>query len=115
MRGLGLGYRARFIKETAEKLEGLGGEPWLLALRGKGRKEAQEALTTFPGVGRKVADCVALFSLDQYGAIPVDVHVWRIACRDYAPQLKESKSLTPSIYESVGDIFREKFGPHAGW
>ncbi len=35
----------------------------------------QEALIGFPGVGRKVADCVALFSLDQHGAIPVDVHV----------------------------------------
>lgn len=35
----------------------------------------QEALCAFPGVGRKVADCVALFSLDQQGAIPVDVHV----------------------------------------
>ena len=216
----------------------------------------KEALCTFPGVGRKVADCVALFSLDQFGAIPVDVHVgreggregwediivvdcvalfsldqfgaivrreggregerggwvallswdqygavpvdvhvrreggreeggeaedvcrnyrcftlpslppslpplglahrlsrllsfpqgqqephslhlrtfrqqpptppalspsllpsqvWRIACRDYSPSLKGSKSLTPAIYESVGDIFREKFGSHAGW
>jgi len=41
--------------------------------------------------------------------------VWRIACRDYSPSLKGSKSLTPSIYESVGDIFREKFGSYAGW
>lgn len=35
----------------------------------------QEALVSLPGVGRKVADCVALFSLDQMGAVPVDVHV----------------------------------------
>ncbi|GAB5037466.1 ankyrin repeat protein, partial [Nannochloropsis oceanica] len=74
LRGLGLGYRARFIKKTAAKLIDLGGEEWLLSLRGKGREEAQEALCAFPGVGRKVADCVALFSLDQHGAIPVDVH-----------------------------------------
>lgn len=37
----------------------------------------------------QVADCVALFSLDQASAIPVDVHVWRIACRDYDPSLTD--------------------------
>lgn len=41
--------------------------------------------------------------------------VWRIACRDYSPVLKEHKSLTPAVYEAVGDIFRNKFGSHAGW
>ncbi|TFJ82917.1 hypothetical protein NSK_005773 [Nannochloropsis salina CCMP1776] len=115
LRGLGLGYRARFIKLTASQLLDLGGREWLMSLREKSREEAQQALCTFPGVGRKVADCVALFSLDQHGAIPVDVHVWRIACRDYSPVLKEHKSLTPAVYEAVGDIFRNKFGSHAGW
>ena len=41
--------------------------------------------------------------------------VWRIACRDYDPSLKEAKSLTPAIYERVGDLFRDRYGPHAGW
>jgi len=40
------------------------------------------------GVGRKVADCVALFSLDQTSAIPVDTHVWNIACRYFDPTLR---------------------------
>lgn len=39
----------------------------------------------------QVADCVALFSLDQTASIPVDVHVWRIACRDYDSSLVECK------------------------
>lgn len=39
----------------------------------------------------QVADCVALFSLDQTSAIPVDVHVWRIACRDYEPDLADCR------------------------
>lgn len=43
---------------------------------GLDRLYVQEQLQILPGVGRKVADCVALFSLDQAGAIPVDVHVW---------------------------------------
>ena len=41
--------------------------------------------------------------------------MWRIACRDYDPSLKGSKSLTPAIYERVGDLFRDRYGPHAGW
>ena len=42
-------------------------------------------LMQLSGVGPKVADCVALFSLSQETcAIPVDVHVWNICVRDYA-------------------------------
>jgi N-glycosylase/DNA lyase len=42
-----------------------------------------------------------------------------IALRDY-PSYKDkiaspAKSLTPSVYEAIGDVFRDKFGSHAGW
>jgi len=37
-----------------------------------------DALCTLPGVGPKVAACIALFSLDQNHAIPVDTHVWKV-------------------------------------
>jgi len=67
------------------------------------------------GVGRKVADCVALFSLDKCDAIPVDTHVWDIACRDYDRSLASAKSLTPTVYNAVGDLFRARFGAKAGW
>ena len=59
-------------------------------------------LCELPGVGPKVADCVALFSLDQAGTVPVDTHVWQIACRDLDPTLSTCKSLTPAVYERVG-------------
>lgn len=74
----------------------------------------QDQLQRFPGVGRKVADCVAVFSLDQAEAVPVDTHVWAIAVRDYNPGLKEHQSLTPSVYELIGDEFRNRF-TLAGW
>ena len=67
-------------------------------------------LCELPGVGPKVADCVALFSLDQAGTVPVDTHVWQIACRDLDPTLSECKSLTPAVYERVGLLFLEKYG-----
>jgi N-glycosylase/DNA lyase len=75
----------------------------------------QEQLIRFPGCGRKVADCISLFSLCQSDAIPVDTHVWAIAERDYNPSLSQHASITPAVYEAVGDEFRKRFVRHAGW
>lgn len=47
--------------------------------------------------------------------MPVDTHVWDIAVRDYAPSLKDAKSLTPAVYNQVGDAFRTVFPHKAGW
>lgn len=91
------------------------GRDFLFSLRSLGHDAVQQALVRFKGVGLKVADCVALFSLDKVGSIPVDTHVWQIACRDLDPSLRTAKSLTPSVYKRVGDLFRDMFGKHAGW
>ena len=94
-----------------------GGEEFLLNLRSNDDSQAvQDELTKFSGIGRKVADCIALFSLDQDDSIPVDIHVQHIASRDYDPSvLGQSKSLTPTIYKRVGDLFRSRFPNRAGW
>lgn len=86
-------------------------------MRGSNRLYVQSQLMLMPGVGRKVADCVALFSLDQVEAIPVDTHVWDIALRDYdsSLSLKGAKSITPVVYEEVGEVFRNRFPVKAGW
>lgn len=114
LRDFGFGYRAKYIVQTVEFLKNQP-EDWLVSLRELERQEAQQALTQLAGVGPKVADCIALFCADQISSIPVDTHVWRIACRDYDQTLQDCKSLTPGVYERVGDEFRRRFGPHAGW
>ncbi|GAX21501.1 N-glycosylase/DNA lyase [Fistulifera solaris] len=112
----GMGYRAKYLLGTMEKIKAASGEPYLNSLRGvKSPLDVQEALIQFPGVGRKVADCIALFSLRQTEAIPVDVHVWDMARRDYAFNTSNVKSLTPTVYRAVGDLFRERFSTHSGW
>lgn len=55
-----------------------GGVEWLESLRKMDLPEVIDALCTLPGVGPKVAACIALFSLDQHHAIPVDTHVWQV-------------------------------------
>ena len=130
----GMGYRANYLMETIQLLQTLGGEPYLQSLRSSTDPiYVQEQLLQFKGIGRKVADCIALFSLQQHNAIPVDVHVWNIARRDYyadafliQPASTSSssttiidrpkpKSLTPTIYRQIGDLFRNKFPSYSGW
>jgi N-glycosylase/DNA lyase len=65
------------------------------------RNLIQDILLQLPGVGRKVVDCISLFSLDQCSIIPIDTHVWSIVSRDYDTTLKEHKSLTPTVYHKV--------------
>ena len=118
--GTGLGYRARYVKETAQAVMASGGPLWLLSLRERPYAEAKAALVALPGVGEKIADCVCLFSLDKDAAIPVDTHVRQIAQRTYlkgTPSAKSltNKSLTKAGYAQIGDHFRAQFGPMAGW
>lgn len=115
LRELGYGYRAPYVVASVQLALDRGGAAYLHSLRGMPRDEVQAALLDFKGVGRKVADCVALFSLDVADAVPVDTHVWRLARRDLDPTLQEVKSLTPAIYERIGNFCRCKFGDKAGW
>ncbi|XP_074655412.1 N-glycosylase/DNA lyase-like [Tubulanus polymorphus] len=117
LRRLGFGYRAKYIGESARFIVKNGGaEKWLFALRDASYEDAHSRLTELCGVGAKVADCVCLMSLDKPGAIPVDTHVWKIACRDYRiKSLQTAKSLTQTIYKDIGEFFRKLWGEYAGW
>jgi N-glycosylase/DNA lyase len=108
LRARGLGFRAPRIPAAARAL----GE--LAPLRGRPLSEIETSLTTYSGIGRKIADCIALFSLDADGAVPVDTHIWQIALALYCPELR-GKSLTPTTYQSVVDAFHARFGDKAGW
>lgn len=115
LKELGMGYRGKYILGSARFIaKQPQGEGWLHALRAESRQSAALALQLLPGVGPKVADCVALFSLGHADTLPVDTHVWAIATRDYAPQLA-GRSLTPAVYQAVGDAFRTRFPSRAGW
>lgn len=54
-------------------------------------------------------------SLNHLEAIPVDTHVLKIATDHYLPKLRHSKSMTPKLYNEIGDVFREVYGKMAGW
>ncbi|GFP89834.1 n-glycosylase/dna lyase ogg1 [Phtheirospermum japonicum] len=116
LREAGFGYRAKYIVGTVAALQSKpgGGIEWLSSLRKLDLQEAIGGLSTLPGVGPKVAACIALFALDQHHAIPVDTHVWQIATRYLIPELAGTR-LTPKICNRVADAFVSKYGKYAGW
>lgn len=76
LRELKLGYRSKYICQTAKMIT--GGEIDLDALKGMGYKEARIELMRLSGIGGKVADCICLFALHQMDAFPVDTHIKKV-------------------------------------
>jgi N-glycosylase/DNA lyase len=88
LREAALGFRAPNLLRAARMIA--AGELDLQALRQAPYEEALRALLKVPGVGRKVADCILLFSLDKPEAFPVDVWVWRVMRELYGRHLRNA-------------------------
>ena len=111
---LGWGYRAPRVHKLVAQLQARGGEQWLAALPAA-EDEARALLCELCGVGRKVADCVLLFSYGFDGCVPVDTHCFQMAERFMLPAAR-GKSLTPAVYAQIVEAFHKRFGAdHAGW
>lgn len=99
-----LGFRARYIAETARFLAAHPG--WLEETETLSYAAAKERLCSLPGVGEKVADCVLLFGAGRLEAFPVDVWILKTLSLRYGldgwrpPQLAQ--------------FGRAHFGPLAG-
>ncbi|GJQ12949.1 hypothetical protein GpartN1_g4740.t1 [Galdieria partita] len=108
------GYRAKYLVQCIDRLIQLGGMEWLLQLKQLDREQVISQLMQLPGIGHKVASCIALVSLGKHDEIPVDTHIWQVVLRSYLPQL-QGKTLTERIHREIGEWFRGKFGAYAGW
>lgn len=86
-------------------------------------EEAVRHLERYRGVGPKIANCVALMSLDKLDAFPVDVWVRRALARcdlsgmqsELAKRVTGVGSLTPPQQRRVAEWARARFGPYAGY
>lgn len=98
-----LGYRAKYLIETArqvaeegiESLERLGSEE-------VSSKETFDALTRYCGVGPKVANCIALFSMGKLDRFPIDVWVRKVMNRLYGFDEKDLKGMERFAEEHFG-------------
>ena len=78
---IGLGYRAKYIRKSAQQIE--GGEIVLDEIASLGYDEAKKRLLGLYGVGTKVAECICLFARHDADAFPVDVHIRRMLAEHY--------------------------------
>jgi N-glycosylase/DNA lyase len=117
-----LGYRCRYLVDSARRVA--AGEVELPALRRAGYAEALDALLTLPGIGRKVADCILVFSMDQPEACPVDVWVRRVlhelypaAISRYLPDFRTraDKPLSAREYTAITQFAWSRWGKLAGY
>ena len=72
----GVGFRARYIKNTIKYL--LKNKEIMNTLPDMATDKAKEVLMGFSGVGPKVSDCILLFSLKKTEVFPIDVWVKRV-------------------------------------
>lgn len=122
LRECGAGYRCRYLVESARMVA--SGEVPLHALRGMAYPDALQSLLRLPGIGRKVADCILLFALDQPQACPVDVWVRRVIHELYPQELarylpdaasRAEKPLSPREYDAILRFARDRWGSQAGY
>ena len=103
LRALGVGYRAPYLKKTAQAVcDGF----LLYQLKDMPYAEAHARLITLCGVGDKVADCILLFGCGHTSAFPVDVWVERLLNSWFGIVEKDRKKLWKAA--------RELLGEHAG-
>ena len=101
LRDLSLGYRAPYVQRTAEMVADGVADP--RAAAELPYEEARESLTRFVGVGDKVADCVALFSLGFLEAVPLDTWI-RTTIEEYYPECDRGS------YAETSRAIRDRFG-----
>ena len=104
LRGCLLGFRARYIHQTAQFIAARPG--WLEETEALPYAEAKARLMTLPGVGEKVADCVLLFGAGRLEAFPVDVWILKTMAARYGLE-----GWKPA---QVAQFGRAHFGPLAG-
>jgi N-glycosylase/DNA lyase len=98
------GFRTSYLLNASQCID----RKQILSLRSLSYKEARKQLMGIPGVGKKVADCILLYSLDFLEAFPMDTWIKRGLQKIY---FKGKKAGEKAMEEFVLD----HFGPYAGY
>ena len=107
LRQLGLGFRAPYVIAAAQQvcdgaldLDNLIHQPYA---------DAKARLMECHGIGAKIADCIAVFSLEKLQAFPVDVWVRRALAEWYFPMQKKPPD------RAMVEWAQAYFGQYAGY
>ena len=110
----GLGYRTKYVKKASIAVD--KGMINFSSLKKLDYQEARDSLCQVFGIGKKVADCILLFSLDKLEAVPLDRWVLRILQKYYSKEIKiTTKTITEKTYDDLHDKIVDHFGKYAGY
>ena len=110
----GLGYRTKYVKKAAIAIN--KGMIDFSSLKKQDYQEARDRLCQVFGIGKKVADCILLFSLDKLEAVPLDRWVLRILQKYYSKEFQIStKTITEKTYDELHNKIVDHFGKYAGY
>lgn len=98
-----LGYRSKYIINTAKQVVADGGEEKLRCLRDAELQEGYDYLTSLCGVGPKVANCILLFGICKQESFPIDVWVKRVMNRLYGIDENNMKAMKCYAEETFGE------------
>ena len=107
LRELGLGFRAPYVVAAAQRV--CDGELDLHELIRLPYPETKSRLMECYGIGAKIADCIAVFSLEKLQAFPVDVWVRRALAEWYFPMQKKPPDRV------MVEWAQDHFGQYAGY
>lgn len=103
-KGIGLGYRADYIKRLAKDIA----HGYDVSLLSKlSTPEIKDALMSIHGVGRKVSDCVTLFGYHRSDSFPVDTWIEKVYKQDFNGDLTNREKIT--------EWFLSRFGANSGY
>lgn len=81
LQGLSLGYRDKYIYQLIRDL--YSNQLNLIRLKKNTKEEQEKKLLEIYGVGKKVMNCISLFSLHNLNAFPIDIWIQRILDEKY--------------------------------
>jgi 3-methyladenine DNA glycosylase/8-oxoguanine DNA glycosylase len=109
LRKLGLGFRDKYVFKTTKMI--LDNKINLKELENMDIKQLRNKLMTCPGVGKKVADCVMLFSLSRFEVFPIDVWIKRVMQELYLDgkevSIKEIQEIATEKYKDLAGIAQQ--------
>jgi len=98
----GLGYRARYIHDLCRSVDSRK----LRRMESLEYDDLRSELMDLPGVGDKVADCVALFGFGKLESFPIDVWIERALARLFRQR---------GSYRKLRKFATDRWGPYAGY
>lgn len=102
LKNIGLGYRARYVEESAEMYYQ---NPPKLSSK---NSEARDQIQDFMGVGVKVADCTLLYGDSRLDVVPVDTWIESAVHQNYPEIQGDSREETARNFERF-------FGDYSGF